>query len=283
MIKNFEKFLLENQEVDKKDINIENDNIDKNEKIDKKDTNLTKYSDIITFTYLKPDSTVDRIKEICKTAEENNFYAVCVNPDFVSDAYGFLEENDVKICTVINYPKGNNKNEQNIKDVTKAISEGTDEIAFVIDYKEIKDVSVLEDMLKSHLNDKEYDKSEIDSEKEDIQNKYNNVEKKIQNVTEICHKNSINIKVIIESGELSYEQIKKVCEICDRCGVDYIMTSTGTTQIGAELDKVKYIRKILPDYMKIEVSGGIRSIQDAEKFYPYVDRISTSVVLKKLN
>jgi deoxyribose-phosphate aldolase len=245
------------------------------------DKNISKYNNMIDFTYLKNDTSVDKIKEICDIAQENNFYSVCVDPKYVSDAYGFLEDEKIRICTVINFPDGQNKSEQNIKDVTTAISDGVDEIDFVLNYKTLKEATVLEDILKSKINDKNSSKEEIKEEQEDLDNKYDKIEKSLLDVADICHRNSIIFKVIIESGMLTIQEIKKACEICDRGGADFVMTSTGTKEIGAEVDKVKYMRKILPEYIKIKVSGGIRNVKDIEKFYDYADRFGTSTIIKE--
>jgi len=262
MVYNYQEFLKENSE--------------------EKDKGGNKYSDIIDFTFLKDNTTLDKVKEMCQIAQDNKYYSVCVMPKYVSDAYGFLENDDVKIVTVINFPDGKNKSEMNIKDTSDAISDGVDEIDFVIDYTEIKEATVLEEILNSKVNSKELDKNEIKEEQEEIDNKYEKIESKIRDVSSICHRNGIVLKVVLETGELTMEQIKKACEICDRAGVDFVMTSTGMKEKGAELDKVAYMRKVLPEYIKIKVSGGIRSIQDVEKYYKYIDRVGTSVVLKDI-
>ena len=253
-----------------------------NDFLNENTNSVDKYNSIIDYTYLKKNTSIDKIKEVCEIAKENNFHSVCVYPEYVSDVYGFLEDNNIKISTVINYPDGKNKSEQNIKDVLTVISEGVDEIDFVMDYKILKETTILEDILKSKISRNELTKDEIKENQDDIKDKYEKIENSILDISNICTKNGILLKIIIESGELSYEQIRKACEICSRVGVDYVMTSTGTKNIGAELEKVKQIRKHLPEFIKIKVSGGIRTIQDAEKFYPYVDRIGTSVILKDI-
>lgn len=248
----------------------------------KENLSSDKYNGIIDYTYLKSNTTLDKIKEMCQAAQDNKFYSVCVMPEYVSDAYGFLDDDSVKICTVINFPHGKNKSEQNIKDVNAAISDGADEIDFVVDYDQIKKASVLENILMSKINGKELTDDEVKEEQDLIDSMYDKVQNKLNDVATICHRNSVILKVILETGELTLEQIKKLCLICDQVGVDYVMTSTGTREKGAELSKVAYLRKILPEYVKIKVSGGIRTMQDVEKFYPYADRIGTSTLLKDI-
>lgn len=239
------------------------------------------YNDIIDYTYLKEDISVDKIKEICDTAIEHKFHSVCVPPDYVSKAYGFLDDSDVKISTVINYPEGDGKIEKMIKEVNDVISSGADEIDFVMDYKELKETTTLEDIIKSKTHKGEMDEEEIKEENDKIQAKYDKIEGGINDIGNVCHKNGVVFKVIIETSELTYSEIKKACELCIRGGADFIMTSTGKASKGAELEKVKYLRRVTPDYIKIKASGGIRTMETAKKFYKFVDRIGTSVILKK--
>lgn len=259
MILSYKKFILESLETD------------------------LKYNSIIDFTCLKPNLSTDELKELCNNAIENRFHSVVVLPKYVAETYGLLDDNDIKIVTVINFPDGTAKSSDNIKNTVSAISDGANGIEIVIDYKELKEANMLENILNSKINKDDVDKTEIEEEKETIQSKYDKVEDKIKDVSDICHKNGVILKVIIEIGELNLEQIKKACEICSRNGADFIMTSTGTKNNSLEFDKVEYIRNNIPEYMKIKIAGGIRTLQDVEKYYKLIDRVGTSVILKNNN
>jgi len=91
----------------------------------------------------------------------------------------------------------------------------------------------------------------------------------------MCHNSNKILKVIVESGKLNAEQTKFVTEICIEAGADFIKTSTGMVEVGAELDKVKTMYDTIKENdsdMMIKASGGIRTIEDVKKFAPYVDR-----------
>jgi len=130
----------------------------------------------------------------------------------------------------------------------------------VLDYKKLQSLDTLEE--------------------EKYQDIYDDLVQDVRSVTQVCHKNGIITKVIIETGALTYEQIKVACDVCIDAGADFVKTSTGFLKsddlLEKKLDKVKYMKRILPDYMKIKVSGGVRCYDDAVKFLPYVDRIGTS-------
>ena len=222
----------------------------------------TSFNYMIDYTLLKPHLTIDAIKEHCEVAKENNCYAVCIYPEYVSTASAFLEDSKVKICTVISFPKGDASTIEKVREADKAISDGAEEIDMVLNWKKLKKMT------------------ELDSTSEEYETEYNDLLDDVKQVAYICHKNGVTLKVIIESGELTFEQIKIACDICIDGNADFVKTSTGFSPsgVGAELEKVKYMRKILPDYIKIKASGGIRSQEDVEKFATYVDRIGTSVI-----
>ena len=225
------------------------------------------FNSMIDYTILKPNTTIDDIRQHCEEAKEHECYSVCVFPEFVSSTKAFLEDSDVKVCTVISFPKGTDKTIQKVRETDKAISDGTDEIDLVMNYKQLK-----------KLSEKEEDSDEYTKEYDDILDD-------IKQVTSICHKNGVICKIIIESSDLTYDQVRTACEMCVDAGADFIKTSTGFSEsgIGAELDKVKYIRKILPDYIKIKASGGIRTIDQIKEFSQYVDRIGMSILPQESN
>jgi deoxyribose-phosphate aldolase len=62
------------------------------------------------------------------------------------------------------------------------------------------------------------------------------------------------------------------------------MTSTGKLpnddSFETKLEKVKYMRKILPDDIRIKFSGGVRTTDQLKQLEQYVDRIGTSIIIK---
>lgn len=221
--------------------------------------NNSRYNKIIDYTYLKIDANIDKIKQICNEAKEFGFYSVCIKPEYVSYASEFLKGSNVKVCTVVSFPEGKNKTNEKIEETEKAIVDGADEIDMVMNYKLLKQAT------------------KIDNEKE-REFKLELVKNDIAKIARLCHGiNSVILKVIIESGDLTLEQTKLACNICVEAGADFVKTSTGFSNVGAEEDKVRFMRKILPDGIKIKASGGIRTIEDIQRFVKAgADRVGTS-------
>jgi len=80
----------------------------------------------------------------------------------------------------------------------------------------------------------------------------------------VKNKNKV-IKVIIESGVLTDEEIIKCCDIYGAAGVDFVKTSTGYAEKGASIHAIKLIRAHLSDSVKIKASGGIKSYSFAKE------------------
>lgn len=149
------------------------------------------------------------------------------------------------------------------KKLTEAIdliSNGVDEIDMAINIKEFKEIHRKEDEEK----EMEYVKLIGD----------------LKPIADECHKSGVVLKLIVETGMLSMEELIDMGNIIQKSGIDYVQTSTGMNGEGAEISKIKELRRLLPDYVKIKAAGGIRTIADANKLFPYVDRIGTSVALK---
>ena len=79
----------------------------------------------------------------------------------------------------------------------------------------------------------------------------------------VKQKNKI-IKIIIESGVLTDEEIIRCCELYGAAGVDFLKTSTGYAEKGATTEAVSLMRKHLPQDVQIKASGGIRSYAFAQ-------------------
>jgi deoxyribose-phosphate aldolase len=90
--------------------------------------------------------------------------------------------------------------------------------------------------------------------------------------------------VIIESAALSREQKIFACQIADKCGVDFVKTSTGMNPAGgATVEDIKLMKETAP-HCKIKAAGGIRTAQQAlEMLEAGADRIGTSSSVQIIN
>jgi deoxyribose-phosphate aldolase len=87
----------------------------------------------------------------------------------------------------------------------------------------------------------------------------------INTITALAHQQGRLVKVIIESGILSAEEIIHCCTLYAAAGVDFVKTSTGYAEKGASVEAVQLMRKHLPSTIQIKASGGIRTYEFAKQ------------------
>ena len=189
----------------------------------------------IDHTILKPDATITDIETFCREALQYHFAAVCVPPLYVKKAVKLLAGSTVKTATVIGFPFGYSAIEAKLAEVVLAIVDGADELDMVANIAAIKN------------SDWQFIASEINAILPVIRNK------------------SRVIKIIIESGLLTIDEIIKCCELYGAAGVDFLKTSTGYSGKGATVEAVQLMRQYLPPHIQIKASGGIRNFTFARE------------------
>lgn len=182
----------------------------------------------IDHTILKPTTLITDIEKLCTEAKQFSFAAVCVPPNFVKKAKSLLEGSGVKVATVIGFPFGYAAVEAKIAEIVLAMVDGADELDVVTNISAIKNADWVY-----------------------LANEINHI------MPVVKSKNKV-IKVIIESGVLTDDEIIKCCELYGVAGIDYLKTSTGYAEKGATIEAVKLFRLHLPEQVQIKASGGIR-------------------------
>jgi len=188
--------------------------------------NINSYID---HTVLKPTTTLQEVEQLCQEAIKYQFAAVCVPPLFVKKAKELVAGTAVKVATVIGFPFGYSAIEAKVAETVLAIVDGADELDLVINISAIKN------------KDWQFLASEINAILPIIRNK-----------------NKV-IKIIIESGILTDEEIITCCDLYGAAGVDFMKTSTGYAATGATVEAVALMRKHLADAVQIKASGGIKN------------------------
>ena len=88
---------------------------------------------------------------------------------------------------------------------------------------------------------------------------WNFLTREVALATEVVHNKGKQLKLIIESGILSNDEIIQCCERFGPLGIDYMKTSTGYAEKGASVEAVQLMRAHLPPQVKIKASGGIKT------------------------
>ena len=201
----------------------------------------------VDHTLLKQEATSEQIKAICDDAIKYKTASVCIPPSYVKEAADYCG-GKMKICTVIGFPNGYNTTAVKVFETADAVKNGADEIDMVINIG----------MLKNK--------------------RYEDVLDEIKQIKAAC--SGKLLKVIIETCLLSEDEKIKMCELVTEAGAEYIKTSTGFSTAGATFDDIKLFSEHIGKNVKMKAAGGIKSLDDAEKFLELgAERLGTSRIV----
>ena len=181
----------------------------------------------IDHTVLKPAASSDDIRAAVAVALEAKVAAVCFRPSDMVLAKELLGDSSVGLATVVGFPHGTNESFVKAFETSLAVSQGANEIDMVIHY--------------GHL----------------IEGRDDLVLADIKAVVEAA--DGALVKVILETSELTDEQIVRACELSREAGAGYVKTSTGFASGGATVHTVSLMAKTVPG-LGVKASGGVRTL-----------------------
>ena len=204
--------------------------------------NVSKYID---HTNLRPDAIESDIIKLCKEALAFKFASVCINPIHVPLAVSILQNEKIKVSTVVGFPLGATSSEMKFAESRFVTHQGAEELDMVINIGALK------------------------------QKEYGIVENDIARVVDAADGNPV--KVIIETCLLNEEEMLRACKIILNAGATYVKTSTGFSTEGARVEDIKLIKKNVGKDLGIKASGGIKTLEEVELMISAgANRIGTS-------
>jgi len=186
---------------------------------------------IIDQTFLKKGATDDEIKNVCEETKKYGFRGLCVFPEYTKLAKELLKDSGIKLTTLIDEPTGTSSHKKRIEMVKKAKTDGSDEVDVVMKIDDFKN------------------------------GKYDEV---LKDLKEICQ--ILPTKVIIGSGYLTDEEIKKASEIVKEAGAICIKTATledplDRSELSEKAKHVRIMRESAPGIL-VKAAGSIRTLSD---------------------
>lgn len=204
--------------------------------------NLNKYID---HTNLKPAATRADIEKLCADAREWDFASVCINPCNISLAKELLKGSDVKVCTVIGFPLGQNTTAVKVAETEDAYANGCEEFDMVINVGRLKDGCY------------DYVRDEI--------------------AAVVAAAKGKTVKVIIETGLLTDEEKAIATRLSCEAGAHFVKTCTGFSAGVATVEDVRLMKQNVSGTVRLKASAGVRSYQDAVALVEAgADRLGTS-------
>jgi deoxyribose-phosphate aldolase len=203
---------------------------------------------MIDHSLLHPTMTDQELDEGCRLAARYRVASVCIKPYYVGRAVELLKGTGVKVGAVIGFPHGNSVTEVKRYETELACRGGAVEIDMVINIG------------KALSGDWQY------------------VESDIRAVCEEAHKRGAKVKVIFENdyltkggAGLSGDDFKRrLCQIAERAGADWVKTSTGYGFVkgpdgkysyqGATEPDLKLMRAGVSAKVQVKAAGGVRDL-----------------------
>ena len=186
---------------------------------------------IIDHTNINKTATGKEIKKTCQEAKKYGFRGVCVNPRWVEFVKQELEGKKIKVVVLCDSPMGLSPHYKRIQIAEKAKKDGADELDVVINIIDVK---------------------------------YERYDEVLADLKEICK--ILPTKVIIGSGYLTDNEIKKASEIVKKAEAFCVKTATEKDPLeNIELkEKAKHLKimKQAAPRLKIKASGKIQKLKD---------------------
>ncbi len=214
------------------------------------------YSDLakmIDHSLLHPTMTDEEMEAGCRLAAKYDVASVCIKPYAVKRAVELLQGANVKVGAVIGFPHGNSCTESKRYETELACRDGAVEIDMVINIG------------KAFSGDWKY------------------VEQDVKAVCDEAHLHQAKVKVIFENdyltgggAELSSDDFKRrLCEICERAGADWVKTSSGFGFVkqpdgcysykGATEHDLTLMRASCSPKVQVKAAGGVRDLDSLIK------------------
>lgn len=190
----------------------------------------------IDHTLLKATATPADIQKLCAEARQHSFYAICINPVYLSLAKAELAGSEVKLATVCGFPLGATSSDQKAIEARLSAEAGADEVDMVI-----------------HIGAA-------------LAGDWDAVEADVRSVRRAIPEQVL--KVIIETCYLDDTQKRQATAAAIAGGADFVKTSTGFGTGGATVEDVALMAEVIEQLgakdVKIKAAGGVRTPADAQ-------------------
>lgn len=176
-----------------------------------------------------------------------NVAAICTFPLFVDTVKQALTAQDVSIASVAGgFPASQTFTEIKIAETALAVADGADEIDVVMNLGYL------------------------------LEENYEELTEELSEIKEACR--NAKLKVIIETGALATAtNIQRATLVAMYCGADFVKTSTGKGYPGATpeaaftiCETIRAYHQLTGNKVGIKISGGVRTAEEAVKYYTIV-------------
>lgn len=213
------------------------------------------YIDLTSLTSLDTKESIWKMTDCVNDFEGTrpdvpNVAAICVYPYFVGTVKQALTAQDVNIAAVSGgFPASQTFTEIKVAETAMCVMEGADEIDVVMNLGCF------------------------------MEENYEDLCDELEEIKDSCH--GAKLKVILETGALgTMENVRKASILALYSNADFIKTSTGKGYPGATPEAAYVMAKVIRQYydltgrkVGLKVAGGIRTSEEAVKYYTIVKEV----------
>ena len=175
------------------------------------------------------------IEELVAYAREYSFINVHVLPNWISTLAGMVKDiPDVYVGAPCGFPSGGHATEVKLAEAQQMIRDGVEEMDIVMNVGRFKS------------------------------GQYDYVLDELKQIIAL-KKDYMKTKVLIELNCLTDEELPKACEIVVESGADFLKTGTGWVPGDANIPRIRQIKEIVGDRVKIKAAGGIRTREEFDE------------------
>lgn len=204
----------------------------------------------LEHSLLVPDLTQEKLLAECRVAQEWRVAAVCVAPYYVHEAARALAGTGVAVCAAIGFPSAFMSTEAKVADVRSAIVNGAAELDIAVDIAAVKSGN------------------------------WDKVARDFGAAADVARSRAA-VKAVFEHGSYTDAEKEQVLQLAKRCGVEYVKIQNMTSGVGARVEEIALVRRILGRNVKIKIDGGVKTLDKAlELFAAGADRIGLTATAK---
>ncbi|MDP9468862.1 MAG: deoxyribose-phosphate aldolase [Chloroflexota bacterium] len=195
----------------------------------------------------RPNASLAELEDAVGLALAHGLTSLAVSPWLVKAATRGLARSHVRVATVIGFPHGGQVAAVKAFEASTALEDGATQLDFVVNAGALisgDDRAVLDDMLA---------------------------------VVEMAHSALALTGVIVQSGALDDELIRRACRLAARAGVDYVVTSIGGEPVAVAVQSTTFLRRVVGDQLEVKAAGDFTELAGVTAVVAAgADHISTS-------
>ena len=194
-------------------------------------------SRLIDISAVRTTHTLSDLEQVVAYAKKYNFINVHVLPNWVKLLSEMLKDSpEIYVGAPVGFPSGAHRTETKLLEAELLIEDGVQEMDIMMNVGRFKN------------------------------KEYSCVQDELMQIIRMTPKNVLT-KVIIEMNALEDCELEKACEIVIASGADFLKTGTGWIPGETNVERIRKIKQICCNHVKIKVAGGIRTPNEFLQLY----------------